>query len=122
MSHRINLPFLWVAKGRNGKRHYFYRRHGLLIAIKSPEGRRLKPGDPGFYEAYEAVHASFGNRKPEGPKLGTIAHLVQEYRQSGDYAANIGVTTRGQYERYLTRIVEKHGSGLVRTLPRDAIF
>jgi enterobacteria phage integrase len=122
MTRRINLPYLWAAKGRGGKLYYFYRRDGLLIPIKSPEGRRLKPGDVEFYEAYAAIHARFGTQKAEGPKIGTIAHLVQEYRQSGDFQINIGRTTRSYYERYLTIIVETHGEGLVRTLPREAIL
>lgn len=123
MSRRSNLPpYVWPAKGRGGKLYYFYRRDGLRIPITSVDGTRLGIGDAGFYEAYAAIDARFGQPEPEGPKFGTIAHLVQEYRQSGDYAANIGLTTRGQYERYLTILVQKHGSGLVRTLPRDAIF
>lgn len=122
MSPRVSLPYLWAAKGRGGKLYYFYRRGGLLIPIKSPEGIRLKPGDVGFYEAYAEIDATFAQRKREGPKTGTIAHLVQEYRQSGEYLANLRESTRSTRERYLTEIVEKHGNGLVRTLPREAIL
>lgn len=118
----INLPYLWAAKGRGGKLYYFYRRNGLRMPIESPEGRRLRPGDDGFYEAYAVIHASFEKQTREGPKTGTIEHLVQEYRQSGDFQTNIGAASRDNYNRYLTIIVEKHSKGLVATLPREAIL
>src|SRR4051794_4871264 len=122
MQRRVSLPFLWPSKGRWGKLYYFYRRNGSTIPIASPDGTRLKPGDDGFYEAYAEIDARFGKPKREGPKIGTVAHLVQEYRQSGDFLTNIGKSSRSTYERYLKMIVEEHREGLVRTLPREALL
>jgi integrase len=124
MTGKFNLPYLWVVKGRGGRRYAFYRRDGVHLPINSPEGHRLSPGDDGFYEEYERIHVSFSGTKPDddGPKPGTLSHVIASYRRSGDYLTNIGPVSRGNYDRYLDQLEKAHGKGLVARLPREAIY
>src|ERR1700747_3570115 len=85
-SLEVDLPYLWSNFGRHRqRRYYFYRRDGKFAAIKSPDGRRLEPGDTCFLEAYQRMHESFEQSPTAAPartstKTGTIAHLIEAYR------------------------------------------
>ncbi|HWB48350.1 MAG TPA: tyrosine-type recombinase/integrase [Stellaceae bacterium] len=84
----------------------------------------MLPGDEGFYEEHQRIHATFEKTKTtdDGPKPGTITHLIASYKKSGDYLINIGALTRREYDRYLSQFDEAHGTGLVANLPREAIY
>src|SRR5437773_662169 len=117
----IEPPYLWPAKGRGGRQYWFYRRGGQLEPISSAEGQRLWPGDPGFFEAYERIHASFEKPAVAGPVPGTLAYLVDDYRaHSADYKK----LTRGSrrvYDRHLDYFKDVHGHRSVAKLTREVV-
>ena len=117
---KIELPYLWAPNGRN-KRYWFYRRAGQRIPITSPQGRRLEPGDPGFLEAYERIHESFGLEPSSEPKTGTLAHLIDSYRNAPEFLT-LAAKTRKDYARYLDMVKEKHGHRSVAAMPREAVL
>jgi integrase len=119
---KLDLPYLWGATGRKGRQYWFYRRDGQRIPITSPDGRRLKQGDPGFFEAYEQIHSSFGAKpNDEQAASGAIAHLIKEYRSSPEFRG-LAEKTRKGYGRYLDILKEKHGHRPIATMPREAVF
>jgi hypothetical protein len=123
----VDLPYLWSNFGRHRRRrYYFYRRDGKFAAIKSPDGRRLEPGDTGFLEAYQRMHESFEQSPTAAPartstKTGTIAHLIEAYRASPNFKQRAPKTQK-DYGRYLDMLKEKHGHRSIAKLPRDAVF
>ena len=126
-SLEVDLPYLWSNFGRHRqRRYYFYRRDGKFAAIKSPDGRRLQPGDAGFLEAYQRMHESFEQSPTAAPartstKTGTIAHLIEAYRASPNFKQRAPKTQK-DYGRYLDMLKEKHGHRSIAKLPRDAVF
>jgi hypothetical protein len=98
---KLDLPYLWVTTGRHGRRRYwFYRRNGRFIPISSPDGRRLQQGEPGFFEAYERIHESFGLAARAGPASGSLTHLIDAYRAAPEFTT-LKPKTRRDYGRYL---------------------
>src|SRR5262244_587695 len=82
----FNLSYLFEGRGRHKRPYRYYRRNGKYIPITSPDGRRLQPGDAGFLEAYERIHASFGvELGPPKPIIGTLAHLIDTYRAAPEF-------------------------------------
>lgn len=121
---RLDLPYLWAAKGRGGALYWFYRRGGQRIPIAGPDGQRLQQGAPGFLEAYERVHRTFGqDAEPAAgePATGTLAHLIAVYKKAPEFTKK-AKRTRKDYGRYLDLIKEKHGHRRVATMPRDAVL
>jgi hypothetical protein len=117
---KVELPYLWAPKGRN-KRYWFYRRAGQRIPITSPQGRRLEQGDPGFLETYERIHESFDLAPSFEPKAGTLAHLIDSYRNAPEFLT-LAAKTRKDYARYLDMVKEKHGHRSVAAMPREAVL
>lgn len=122
---RLDLPYLWAAKGRGGRLYWFYRRGGQRIPITGPDGARLAEGAPGFLEAYERIHRTFGGEaaaQPDGePVKGTIAHLIEAYRKAPEFTKK-KPRTRKDYSRYLDLLKEKHGHRRIATMPREAVL
>jgi integrase len=118
---QLELDYLWAARGRK-KLYWFYRRNGRRIPIKSPEGKRLAHGDDGFLEAYERIHATFGRTPSEDPTVGTLAHLIVEYKASPEYTQNIAKKTQKDYGRYLDLLKKKHGHRSIALMPREAVL
>jgi integrase len=119
---KLDLPYLWAATGRRGRQYWFYRRNGRRIPIVSTEGRRLGQGDAGFFEAYERIHASFGAEcREDAPTIGTLAHLIDVYRDSPEFRAR-ATKTRKDYARYLGVLKQQHGHRSIATMPREAVF
>jgi integrase len=118
---KLNLPYLWAATGRRNRQYWFYRRNGQLIPITSPEGRRLRQGEAGFFDAYERIHATFAAEPTGEPATGTLAHVINVYRAAPEFRT-LGARTRKDYSRYLDMMKEKHGHRQVATMPREAVF
>jgi site-specific recombinase XerD len=118
---KLDLPYLWGAVGRHGRQYWFYRRNGRRIPITSPEGRRLRQGDAGFFEAYERIHATFGTDPRITPRSGTLAHLIDVYREAPEFR-NRAPKTRRDYGRYLDLLKAQHGHRSVAAMPREAVF
>lgn len=119
---KLDLPYLWVVTGRHRRGQYwFYRRNGRYIPITSPDGRRLQQGDPGFFEAYERIHKSFGVAARSGPAIGSLGHLIDAYRAAPEFTT-LKPKTRRDYGRYLDMLKGQHGHRQVATMPREAVF
>jgi len=98
----------------------------LRIPITSPDGRRLRHGDPGFLEAYERIHRSFARAEPaaiagSAPTVGSLAHLIDAYRSSPEFRA-LADKTRKDYGRYLDLLKRQHGHRSVAQMPREAVL
>jgi integrase len=122
----IDLPYLWAATGRKSRQYWFYRRAGLRIPITSPDGRRLRHGEPGFLEAFERIHRSFARPEPaaiagSAPTVGSLAHLIDVYRSSPEFRA-LADKTRKDYGRYLDLLKRQHGHRSVAQMPREAVL
>jgi hypothetical protein len=117
---KVDLPYLWAATGRRGRQYWFYRRDRKLTPITSPEGRRLRPGDAGFLEAYERIHDTFGVDTSAEVAIGTVAHLIEVYRAAPEFRTKTAKTKK-DYGRYLDMLKEKHGHRSVATMPRGNI-
>jgi hypothetical protein len=63
--------------------------------MTSPQGRRLEQGDPGFRKAYERIHESFGLETSSEPKTGTLAHLIDNYRNAPEFLTLAAKTRKG---------------------------
>jgi integrase len=117
---KLDLKYLWVAAGRHG-RYWFYRRGAKLIPIAT-DGRRLKPGDDGFLQAYERIHSSFGVQlSSKRAAIGTLAHLIDTYRAAPEFLT-LAAKTRKDYGRHLDTLKETHGHRSVAAMPREAVF
>jgi hypothetical protein len=118
---KLDLPYLWVVTGRQRRRYWFYRRNGQRIPIASPDGRRLRRGEPGFLEAYERIHKSFAVASSAGPAIGSLAHLIDTYRAAPEFTT-LKPKTRTDYGRHLDKLKTQHGHRQVATMPREAVF
>jgi integrase len=117
---RIDLPYLWAAKGRR-RFYWFYRRDGRLTPITAPDGSRLSRGDAGFLEAYERIHADFEAAGPDAPAPGSLAHLIIAFKAAPEFL-QLAARTRAEYGRYLDVINAKWGHLSVATMPREAVL
>jgi integrase len=116
----LDLPYLWPAKGRGGRLYWFYRRNGQNVPIKSPDGKRLWPEDGGFLEAYERIHASFSGADRPPPNAGTMAHLIDLYRDDVEFTER-APSTKKNYARWLDWLKKDHGTRLLADFPREAV-
>jgi integrase len=118
---RVDLPYLWFAKGRPGRRYPFYRRDGQLIPLTSADGQRLKEDDIGLAEAYERIHATFARQGRAPSRSGTLAHVIDAYRADAEYK-QLKPKTKEGYDRWLEWLKEKHGHRRLADLPREAVL
>jgi integrase len=127
---KLDLRYLFWAFGRHKRRPYwYYRRDGRVIAIRSPDGRRLQPSDAGFFKAYQMIHERFEQEHAEqqpanttdGARTGTFAHLIEAYRASSDFT-QCAPKTQKDYGRYLDVLKEKWGKRTIAKMPRDAVL
>lgn len=115
---RLDLPYLWAAKGRAGRLYWFYRRDKQRVPIASTDGQRLFSGDPGFMEAYERIHASFETNGRTTTIPGSLGHLIEGYRASSDYLS-LTKGSRTEYDRDLDYLKEHHGNRAVSKITRE---
>src|SRR5207237_96039 len=108
-------------KGRGGRLYWFYRRDGQLVPIAMlRRGQRLAPGDVGFIEAYERIHATFVSEPCRvDAQIGTLAHAIDEYRADADFY-QLSPRTQKEYAYFLDRLKADHGNRLLCDFPRDA--
>jgi integrase len=118
---RVDLPYLWAAKGRGGRLYWFYRRNGLRVPITSPDGCRLSPGDPGFVAAYDRIHESFESPRRDQPAIGTVAHIVDDFLVSPEFR-QLSKNTKRNYRRKANWLKEHHGKRSFYDMPREAIL
>ncbi len=119
---KIDLPYLFAPKNEKGIRYYYYRRTGQLIPIKNAEGKHITPKHPGFATAWQAIHDTFtGDEKPTSPSVGTLAHVIDVYRESPDFKQRAD-KTRKDYGRYLDALKMKHGTLSVAAMPREFVL
>lgn len=116
----MTIPYLFAPKAK-GRRYYYYRRAGQRIPIEDAQGRRLAPDDPGFLAAWQAIHDTFEDTAPTAPGAGTLAHVIETYRESPDYL-QLAAKTRRDYARYLDTLKSDHGHLPVRTMPKEFIL
>jgi integrase len=117
---RVDLLYIWAPQGRH-KVYWFYRRARQRIPITSSEGKRLAYGEPGFLEAYERIHKSFGVVARDEPVVGTLTHLIESYRAAPEFL-KLAAKTRKDYGRFLDALKERHGHRSVAAMPREAVF
>lgn len=118
---RLDLPYLWAAQGRGGRLYWFYRRAGQRVPIESLEGERLAPGQQGFMEAYERMHASFEAEGRPAALPGSLGHLIEGYRASPDYLSLAKASRRG-YDRDLDYLKEHHGHRAISKITREVVI
>jgi hypothetical protein len=111
---KLDLPYLWAPMGRQRRRYWFYRRNGRRIPIISPDGRRLKRGEPGFFEAYERIHQSFA----VAPSAGRESAAWRTFRDAPEFTTLKPKTQRD----YLDMLKAQHGHRRIATMPREAVF
>jgi hypothetical protein len=104
-------PYLWPANGRS-RQYWYYRRDGHRIPIATSEF----PGDLGFFEAYERLHASFEGDKATFPQgrtqviIGTIGHAVPLFFIDPE-TQGLARKTRQNYRQYLNELITPHREG-----------
>ncbi|MBB4268197.1 tyrosine-type recombinase/integrase [Roseospira visakhapatnamensis] len=116
----VNLPYLNIYE-RRGKTFAYYRRNGKRVRVTDLTGKPLGPKDAGFTAAYQRIHAGFEVTPAPKGGAGTLAHLIEHYRASPDFAAK-APKTRKDYTRYLDDLKRKYGHLPIRTMPRDFIL
>jgi integrase len=118
----LNHPYLWAAKGRGGRKYWFYRRGRERVPITDPNGRRLGPDDDGFLASYERIKRGFEDQPAASiTPTGSLAHLIDIYRKGPEFLS-LAAKTRRDYGRYLDLLKEKHGHRPIATMPREAVF
>lgn len=117
---KLNHPHLKRQVSR-GTEYFYYRYRGKLVAIKGADGERLRPTDPGFMAAYEAIHATFKRPDTAAPGRGTLDALIVEYLQSSRFN-KLAPRTKKDYLRFTDLLRENYGTLSVRTMPRPFVF
>jgi integrase len=99
-------PHLHREVTRHGKVVWYARSGG------SSRGRRVKLhaafGTAEFWSEYQAALASAPPRKPEGPHQGTLAWLLERYRETTAWT-NLSLATRRQRENIFVHVLETAG-------------
>jgi integrase len=117
---KLDLPYLQIYQSR-GKTYAYYRRSGRRVRITEVDGAPLSPSDDGFLAAYTRIHASFEAPTSPEVKAGSLAHLIDHYKSSPDFAEK-APKTRRDYMRYLDSLKEQFGHLPVKTMPRDFVL
>jgi enterobacteria phage integrase len=105
----MRLPFIDVQRGRDGQRHYYFRRNRRRWPL---------PGDPlseGFLDEYQRLLAATAknnakdapaDRRSFGP--GSFGALINDYLSSGDFR-QLKPSTRDTYKRTLEQVQRRYG-------------
>ena len=110
---KMDLPYLWLPKGRNGRQYAYYRRAGLRLKINAPIGTAA------FIDRYNQIHQGFEQEKALDGKAnaGSMAALIKHYRQSPEYQS-LKPATKREYDRVLQWLDERVGQEQAAKLPR----
>ena len=122
----VDLPYLWLPLKR-GKPAAYYRRGGLVHRIRGPNGTPLLPGEPGFLDAYQALHQAAEDAKAKhdaarsAPLAGSLAALVVAFRSSEEWQ-ELAPTTRKDYGRAFKEFEGRFGRVPVSAINRAFVF
>lgn len=117
---KLNHPNLKRQVSR-GTEYFYYRHRGKLVSIKDADGKRLRPTDPGFMAAYEAIRETFNRPDTPPPGPGTLDALIAEYLASSRFKGK-ATRTKKDYLRFTDLLRRDYGTLPVRTMPRPFIF
>lgn len=97
----VKVPYATSFKDRHGKERWRFRRRGFKTVYL--------PGAPGDPEWWQAYHAALeGGNKPEGPKRGSVAHVVSIYYRSPEFL-DLSDSTKSVYRNILNSFVNDFG-------------
>jgi integrase len=99
-----------------GREYWYYRRDGRNIPIGSA------PGQAGFRERYDALHAQFERGPGEGKLPGSLGALIILYKTTSPEYKKAAASTKRAYDAYLQYLDEKHGKLMVTSMPRSFVF
>lgn len=119
MAAQVNLPYLWAASGRN-RVYWYYRRAGQRLPICDEAGKRFRPGELGFLDAYSRIHESFEDSGRDGAAPGSLSQVIAAYRAAPEFQ-QLKPRTRGDYSRYLDHLGTTYGHLPVATMPREFV-
>jgi integrase len=113
---KVNLPYVKIDCGRDGRPHYAYFRRN---------GRRWRlpglPGDPAFLVEYQRLLAATAAPTPaphgERPLPGSFGAVVLDYMASPEFKATKPATQR-VYRLILEKLAEEHGLKPIAMLER----
>lgn len=93
--------------------HRETNRHGTTVwYVRVGHGPRIRvpaPGTEGFYEAYQAALAGeTPDSKPAKARVGTLAWLVDRFRETADWT-DLSLATRKQREAILRQVLSTSG-------------
>ena len=116
----MDLPYVDTIPAR-GRTYYYYRRGKLRQRIRG------NPDEPGFLEAYAAIHAAAqaadakAAASEPGVAPGSMAALIRAYRTSPEWRA-LKPATHSDYEKALGPLEARYGHLAIATMPRAFVF
>ncbi|MBB4267691.1 site-specific integrase [Roseospira visakhapatnamensis] len=119
----VPLAYLQVYTSR-GKVYAYYRRGKRRVRITDVDGKPVVPGDAAFVAAYQRIHQTFedqGRTERRPAAVGTLAHLIDHYRESADFKSK-APKTRKDYTGYLDLLKQNHGHLPIKTMPREFVL
>lgn len=97
-------PFVYREKTRHGRAVYYFRRQRRGTRIRLPDY-----GTTDFNPAYDRALAGGGVPVRRAPRSGTLAWLIEQYRQAKVYT-DLSRATRRQRDNIFRQVVERSGS------------
>lgn len=111
---RPRPPFLSLEVTRHSKRVWYVRRNGKRIRI------RAEYGTPEFEAEYQAALTATPQASKGGPATGTLAWLVDRYREDNAWT-RLALATRRQRESFIEQILKTAGSKPIAAITPAAI-
>ena len=101
---RPRPPYLQQETTRHGKTVWYVRkeRHGPRVRLKA------EYGSPEFWQEYQDALSGLSKR-PDKANVGTLAWLVERYRETAAWT-DLSLATRRQRENILRHVLEKAGN------------
>jgi integrase len=110
---RPRPPFLSREVTRHGRAVWYVRRDGKRTRINADYGT------PEFDAEYQAALSGVPRSK-DGPKSGTIAWLIERYRETEEWR-QLSLATRKQRESILTQIISSAGNKPVSAITASSV-
>lgn len=112
---RPRPPYLSLERSRHGKSVWYVRRFGKRIRIKADFGTA------DFEAEYQAAIAGVPRSNNEGKERGTLAWLIECYRETMAWTT-LSLATRRQRENIFRQIVKTAGTQPLARITSDAIM
>jgi integrase len=112
---KVELAYLNRIKAK-GRIYWYYRRNGENVPLGAG------PGEPGFAERYEAVHAMFESGGAAEKKAGSLGALIALYKATSPEYKKLKPSSKRAYDVYLSYLDDSHGGLMVRSMPRAFVF